>query len=425
VVRAWSGGVIVDRGDEVAIIGGGIGGLTLALALHARDVPCRVYEAAPELRPLGTGISLLPHGTRELEQLGLLSELERRAVTFGESRFFTSLGQEIFRDEATPGLPQLLIHRADLHDVLVQAVGDRLGPERLVLNHGCTGVEQDSGAVTAGFTGFGGVDRLHAVRAMALVGCDGIHSAVRSQYYPQDELVFSGINMWRGLTVHPPILSGRAHIRIGSLRTGKLVVYPIRDAVDDPGGQLINWVAEVNQAERGPAEWSRAGQLEDFLPYYRDWHFPWLDVPELLGNAHVVLEYPMVDREPVPRWSFDRVTLLGDAAHPMVPRGSNGAMQAILDARALADALASEPSPPSAFRRYEAERLDRVNAIVLANRTAPPDILIETVQSRSGDRPFDRLEDVVEEGELRELLERYKRLTGYDAQTLRVAGPAG
>lgn len=404
--------------SQIAIVGGGIGGLTLALLLDQRGMACQVYEAAPKLKALGAGISLLPHGTRELAQLGLLEELERRAVRFRESCFFTSSGQMIFRDPANSEFPQLLIHRADLHEILVDAVRERLGAEAIALGHECTGFEQDQDGVTAALRDFQSKRALDPVSAAALIACDGLHSAVRAQLYPGEEgFAFSGINMWRGLSVHPKVLSGGSHIRIGSLRTGKLVVYPVRDDVDGQGNQLVNWVAEIIQTEQGPAEWSRQGDLDDFIGLYEDWHFDWLDVPAMLRRTETVLEYPMVDRDPIDRWTFGRVTLLGDAAHPMLPRGSNGAMQAVLDGRALADALAAEPVP-AALARYERERLERVNRIVLTNRSTPPDFLIETVQQRTDDQPFDRLEDVVEDGELAGLMEKYKRLTGYDAASL-------
>jgi 2-polyprenyl-6-methoxyphenol hydroxylase-like FAD-dependent oxidoreductase len=404
--------------DQVAIVGGGIGGLALALMLDERGIACQVYEAAPELKALGAGISLLPHGTRELARLGLLDELERRAVKFQESCFFTSSGQMIFRDPASSEFPQLLIHRADLHEVLVDAVRERLGDQAVALGHNCTGFSQGEEGVTVALADFETGRALEGERGAALIACDGLHSVIRAQLYPDETgFVFSGINMWRGLSVHPKILSGGSHIRIGSLRTGKLVAYPVRENVDGEGSQLVNWVAEIIQREQGPAEWSRQGSLDDFIDHYENWHFDWLDVPAMLRKTEVVLEYPMVDRDPLERWSFGRVALLGDAAHPMLPRGSNGAMQAVLDGRAIADALAAE-TVPAALARYEKERLERVNRIVLTNRSTPPDFLIETVQGRTNDQPFERLEDVVEDGELEALMEQYKRLTGYDAASM-------
>ncbi len=409
--------------NDVIIVGGGIGGLTLALALHERGVPCEVYEAAPEIKPIGTGIALLPHGTRVLADLGLLDGLRRRAIEFQESCFFTSHGQLVLRDPAPAGSPQLLIHRADLHDVLLEAVHARLGRGHVHLDATCTGVEvtEDVATVSLRETSTGAARP--GVSAGAVIACDGIHSAVRRQFHPDDgDVVFSGVNMWRGLTRAPAFLSGGSHCRIGTLDTGKLVVYPIRDAVDDHGNQLVNWVAEIRQAERGPVSWSQPGRLEDFLPFYADWTFDWLDVPDLLRSADTVLEFPMVDRDPIDRWAFGRVALLGDAAHPMLPRGSNGAMQAVLDARSIADQLARGGSVEAALRAYEAERLPVVNRVVLTNRTTPPDTLIETVHQRSGAERFARVEDVISHEELREILDRYKAVAGYDVEALNASG---
>jgi len=409
--------------DQVVVVGGGIGGLTLALALHERGLECRVIEAAPEIKPIGTGISLLPHGTRVLTELGLLDALERRAVRFQESCFFTRHGQLVLRDPAPSGTAQLLIHRADLHDVLLEAVHERLGVGAVTLDAAATSVESTTDGAVVHLRSTTTGDTLDSVAGRAVIACDGIHSAIRKQFYPDEgDVSFSGINMWRGLTRAPAFLSGGSHCRVGTLDTGKLVVYPIRDAVDKAGNQLVNWVAEVRQAERGPVSWSQPGTLEDFLPYYADWKFDWLDVPELFRTADTILEFPMVDRDPIPRWAFDRVALLGDAAHPMLPRGSNGAMQAILDARRVADDLATGSDVPVALRAYEAARLETVNRVVLANRSTPPDTLIETVQSRTGTAPFTDLGAVISEDELRSILDRYKAVAGYDPKALGTAG---
>lgn len=392
---------------NVTIVGGGIAGLATALCLEQRGIAAQVYESTPELRPVGVGISLLPNGARELDALGVLDEIAERAVPYREACFFTSFGQLIHRDPAPPDARQFLVHRADLHSVLVDAVRARLGGEALVLGCACVGFEQDADGVTVQFDGH------EPARCDVLLACDGIHSAVRAKLYPDEgEPVFSGINMWRGVTRHPPVLSGGSHARIGVIDTGKMVIYPIRDAVDDEGNQLMNWVAELRDPHGKPVDWNRGGRLDDFLHAYADWHFDWIDVPDLLRRAEVIYEFPMADRDPVERWSFGRVALLGDAAHPMVPRGSNGAMQAILDARTVADALAAEGDPEAALCAYESARLPTANEIVLRNRTAPPDSLIETVQRRSGNRPFDRLEDVIDPEEIRSLLDGYKALTG-------------
>jgi 5-methylphenazine-1-carboxylate 1-monooxygenase len=394
---------------KVTIIGGGICGLTLALALEQRSIDCQVYEAAPEILPLGVGITLLPHGTRELIELGLLPELERLAVEFEQSCFFNSFGQLVYSDPASSQWPQFLMHRADLHTMLLDAVLARLGNEAVSLDHACVRVEQDGDAAVARFAND------TEVSGDVVIACDGIHSAVRAQLYPDEgEPAFQGINLWRGVTRHAPIAFGGAHIRAGTLDTGKIVLYPIRNDVDGTGRQLFNWVVELRDPKAAPAEWNRAGRLEDFAHLFTNWRFDWLDVPQFLHEAELILQYPMADRDPLPQWSFERVTLAGDAAHPMVPRGSNGAMQAILDARCIADALAAEPDPVKALRRYEDERLEIANRVVLTNRSAPPDTLIQMVDDRAGHRPFDRLDDIISPEELRAALDAYKRISGYN-----------
>jgi 2-polyprenyl-6-methoxyphenol hydroxylase-like FAD-dependent oxidoreductase len=403
---------------RVTIVGGGICGLTLALALERRSIECRVYEAAPEFLPLGVGITLLPHGTRELVELDLLPELEWVAVPFTQSCFFNRFGQLIYRDPASSAWPQFLMHRADLHALLLDAVHARLGEDAVALGHVCVGFEQRPDGAIASFANGA------AAEGDVVLGCDGIHSAIRAQLYPGGgPPAYQGINLWRGVSRHPPLVYDGAHIRAGTLDTGKLVLYPIRNDVDGAGRQLFNWVVELRDPEAAPAEWNRPGRLEDFEHLFADWHFEWLDVPQLLAEAELILQYPMADRDPLPRWSFDRVALAGDAAHPMVPRGSNGAMQAILDARSLADALATEPDPVVALRRYEDERLEVANRVVVTNRTAPPDTLIQMVDDLAGHKPFERLEDLISPEELRAALDAYKHTSGYNDAKLGAARP--
>jgi 2-polyprenyl-6-methoxyphenol hydroxylase-like FAD-dependent oxidoreductase len=226
------------------------------------------------------------------------------------------------------------------------------------------------------------------------------------------------VTMWRGVTVWPSFLTGASMVRAGWLATGKMVIYPVRD--HDDGRQLVNWVAEVEIPQRVDRDWTTHGRLEDFLPYFADWSFDWLDVPAMMRATEAVLEFPMVDQEPLPRWSHGRVTLLGDAAHPMVPRGANGAGQAILDARAVADALAADPGDPvAALAAYEAARREATAAVVLTNRLNPPDAILREVYERTGDRPFERLEDYISVTELAEITENYRRVAGFTLAELR------
>src|SRR4029079_14103904 len=266
--------------------------------------------------------------------------------------------------------------------------------------------------------GPGGADR-SAVRGKAVIACDGIHSAFRKQFYPDEgEPRYSGVNMWRGVTRWKPILSGASMVRAGWLSHGKMVIYPIRRAGAD-GLQLINWVAEIETQHYRKRDWTRPGTIEDFIGAFADWHFDWLDVPAFIRAADSVLEFPMVDQDPLPRWSFGRVTLLGDAAHPMVPRGSNRAGQAILDARALTSALLAETDPVAALAAYEKQRLEATTRIVLTHRSHPPDAILREVFLRTGDKPFEAIEDVIRLDELRALSDGYKQIAGYSVEGLR------
>ena len=257
-----------------------------------------------------------------------------------------------------------------------------------------------------------------AVTADMVIACDGVNSAVRRQFYPGEELCFGGINTWRGVTRAKPFLTGRSYVRIGSIQSGNLVIYPIVDDVDGQGQQLINWTAQVAQPGYERNDWNKPGRLEDFLPIFAGWTFDWLDVPDLLRRSDVIFEYPMVDREPVDRWTFGRVTLLGDAAHPMYPRGSNGAGQAILDARTLTGCLVRNRETETALKEYEQTRLKATNDLVLLNRTEPPDTMLREVHRRTGDKPFARIEDVIAKEELAALSENYKRVAGFERDSL-------
>jgi 2-polyprenyl-6-methoxyphenol hydroxylase-like FAD-dependent oxidoreductase len=401
---------------EVAIIGAGIGGLTLALALHRSGISPRVFEAAPEIRPVGLGINLLPHATRELASLGLEEALARAAVTTREAVFFNRFGQLIHREPlgrfAGYEWPQFSIHRGDLHQVLLDAFNARVGAGRLHLGWRCTRVEGESQGAVAHFVE-------GTARADVVVGCDGLHSVVRKQLHPDEgEPLYSGVNAWRGATRWPAFLTGASFVRAGWLSHGKLVAYPIRDDIDGEGRQLVNWLAEIETPHYKKRDWNRPGNLDDFIGAFEDWRFDWLDVPAMMKAADMVLEFPMVDQDPLPWWSRGRVTLLGDAAHPMVPRGSNGAGQAILDARVLADGLAAGGDPAEALKAYEAQRLEATARIVLTNRTNPPDAILREVYVRTGDRPFARIEDVISAEELASISDGYKRVAGYDRASL-------
>lgn len=407
---------------DIAIVGGGIGGLALALALHQRGLGCEVYEAAPDIREIGVGITLLPHAMRELAALGLGAELEALGIHNAESVFLNRWGQFVYREARGRGAgyawPEVGIHRGKLHTVLYRAAHQRLGPQHLHLDHRCIGIEQRDGQVRLRFED--SLGRPQPGRdAQLVVACDGVNSAVRRHFYPEETLAFTGINTWRGVTVHAPILGGKSYLRIGSVETGKMVIYPIVDDVDGQGNQLVNWVAEIRQDVAEQNDWNRPGRLADFMPFFANWRFDWLDVPALIERAQQVFEYPMVDKDPVARWTFGRVTLLGDAAHPMYPRGSNGSAQALIDARTLADLLARGGDPLHALAEYEGARLAVTARIVETNRTVPPDFIIMKADELSGGKPFaGGIEALVSQDELRRISDRYKEIAGFSVEAL-------
>jgi 2-polyprenyl-6-methoxyphenol hydroxylase-like FAD-dependent oxidoreductase len=409
--------------DDILIVGGGIGGLTLGLALHAAKIPCRVFETAPEIRAVGVGINLLPHATKELAALGLEKALAKIAIETTDATFFNRFGQLIYQEPLGRAAgyehPQFSIHRGELQMALLDAFRARAGADRFVTNHHCLAVEQDASGVSVHFSdGPAGAHR-STVRGRVAIACDGINSAIRKQFFPDEgEPRYSGINMWRGVTRWPPMLSGASMVRAGWMSHGKMVIYPIREAGAD-GLQLINWVAEIETPVYRKRDWNRPGSVDDFIGPFSQWHFDWLDVPAFIRAADSVLEFPMIDQDPLPRWSFDRVTLLGDAAHPMVPRGSNGAGQAILDARALTMALLEHADPAAALADYEKQRLEATTRIVLTNRQNPPDAILREVFERTHDRPFAAIEDVISRDELVALSEGYKRIAGYSREALR------
>jgi 5-methylphenazine-1-carboxylate 1-monooxygenase len=402
---------------EICIVGAGICGLSLALNLHRRGIACRVYERAPEIKELGVGITLLPHAMREFTELELGDDLLKAGIENKASCFFNRFGQLIYHEErgkfAGYPYPEVGIHRGRLQMVLYSAARERLGPEAIRTDHECVGAEQDENGATVFFKEMSSGRALEPVRADTVIACDGINSAIRKLFYPADDVAFAGINTWRGVTRRKPILGGRSYLRIGSILTGKIVIYPIIDNVDDEGSQLINWMAEIKQDTFAKNDWNKAGNLDDFYSIYQGWRFDWLDVAEMIKTADQILEYPMVDKDPVARWTFGRVTLAGDAAHPMYPRGSNGAAQAAIDARTLADVLAANDDPRDALMAYESARREVTAKIVRTNRQYPPDFINIKVEELVGDRPFDNLDDYISQEELRALSENYKRIAGF------------
>jgi 5-methylphenazine-1-carboxylate 1-monooxygenase len=403
---------------QVVIVGGGIGGLSLALMLHARGIGCGIYEASRRIRELGVGINVLPHAIAELAELGLLPRLDEAAIRTRELIYANRFGQEIWREprglDAGYKVPQFSIHRGRLQGVLYEAVLDRLGRKAVHAGHAFTSFAQTEGSVKARFRKGANGKRL-TVEGDILVGCDGIHSTVRRRLYPGEAgLKWNGVLMWRGATMAKGFLDGRTMI-VGGGFDNKLVLYPI--APPERGRQLINWVVTYRMGDGSDPpprreDWNRKGTLSELMPHVKRFETPHVDLARLVRGAPGFYEYPMADRDPLPRWTHGRVTLLGDAAHPMYPVGSNGASQAILDARSLADALVAAEHPRAALAAYEAERLPKTAEIVRNNRKGGPEGVIDEVERRAPDG-FEHIDDVLSHAEREAIVKGYAQLAGF------------
>jgi len=402
---------------RVIIAGGGIGGLTLALALHAAGIEAEVHEAVAAPKPLGVGINLLPHAVRELTELGLGDRVLAAGVATRELLYATPRGEEVWREDrglaAGYRWPQVSIHRGALFMLLLDAARERLGEA----------IRLGSRGLAAETDGQGALLRLEGgatARGDVLVAADGIHGAIRAARHPgEGPPRWNRSLMWRAVSEHPGFLTGRTMVQAGHSDL-KFVCYPIREATPDRPA-LINWIAE----KRMPADtrwaredWNRRGRIEDFLPDFAGWDWPWLSVPALIRATDAVYEYPMVDRDPLPEWTRGRVTLLGDAAHPMYPIGSNGASQAILDARTLAWHLATD-APDAALRAYEAARRPATAALVESSRAGGPDRVLDLAEARAprGFGPAGR-DAVLPPDELLAIATAYKRAAGFDPALL-------
>jgi 2-polyprenyl-6-methoxyphenol hydroxylase-like FAD-dependent oxidoreductase len=413
----------------VLIIGGGIAGLTTALSLHQIGVDCRVFESVAMIEPLGVGINTLPHAVRELTELGLLDRLAATGIPTAELAYFSARGQPIWREprgqEAGYNWPQFSLHRGALQMLLLDAARERLGADRVVTGHHLTRWEDTATGVRAWFTDRHSGADLGATDGAIMIAADGIHSTVRAGLYPHEgPPIWNGAILWRGVTMGRPFLTGRSMIMAGH-EFQKFVAYPISRPALDRGEAMINWIAErkfrPDYAWRRE-DWNRPGRLEEFLPQFESWRFDWLDVPDVIRAADRCFEYPMVDRDPLDRWTFGRVTLLGDAAHPMYPIGSNGASQGILDARVLTREIQRHGPTPAALAAYEADRRPATARIVLANRGNGPEQVMQLVQQRAPDG-FARIEDVLTQQELAGTAAAYKQVAGFDKDGLNARPP--
>ena len=413
----------------VLIAGGGIGGLTLALSLHQIGVSAKVFESVAELKPLGVGINVLPHAVRELIELGLLDKLDQAGVRTQELAYFSKHGKPIWSEprglEAGYKWPQFSIHRGILQQILLDAAIERLGAGNILTSHHLTGWEETADGIRATFVDKASGRSAGAYDGTLLIACDGIHSAVRDKLFPEEgPPIWNGRILWRGVTDADAFLSGRTMIMAGH-EILKFVCYPISKQPDASGKHRINWVAERHMPptyQWRREDYNRTAKLEEFLPWFENWRFDWLDVPALIRNCAHAYEYPLVDRDPLARWTFGRVTLLGDAAHPMYPIGSNGASQAILDARVLTREILTHGETQEALMAYEAERRPATTDLVMLNRRNGPEQVMQLVEERAPNG-YDFVTDVLSQRELEDIAANYKRVAGFQVDALNAKPP--
>ena len=406
---------------NILIAGGGIGGLITAMMLHERGYSVNIFESVPEFRELGVGINILPHAFRYLDELGIGNDVVTAGIPTRELAYFNRHGQLIWSEPrgllAGYKWPQVSINRGRFHRLLFDTACRRLGQNRVHLNHRLTSFEEKGDRVTAKFSKHGGGENQVQFTGDILIAADGIHSRVRNIFYPDEGLPhYSGLFMWRGVSLGKVYRTEATMAIIGHL-TQRFVAYPITEP-DADGNAVINWIAHLTIDEMTKREdWNRKGHIADFIGPFEGWRYDWLDIPALCRSAEAIYEFPMVDRDPLTHWSFGRITLLGDAAHPMYPVGSNGASQAIIDAKAICDALADHNDPVKALNAYEIARLPTTAEIVRSNRTLGPEIVMQMAEERAPDG-FDNIEHVIPRAELEEIAARYKQMSGFDHKQL-------
>jgi len=401
---------------HIAIIGGGIVGFTTALSLHAAVMRATVYEAVGELKPLGVGINLLPHAVRELAELGLLDKLRRIGVEIEGLDYHMADGRQVWSEPrglaAGYRWPQIAIHRGRFQLFLRDEVLAALGADAIRPGHQLERFEEDASEVRLHFRGHSA-----PVAADIAIGADGIHSAVRRQFFPgEGRPLWNGVSLYRSTTRMPASEFGPRMLWAGH-SAQKFIAYPIAQEGDEV---LLNWVCDLRTAEAGSEpfeDWNCTAGKDLLLERYRDWRWQGVDIPAIIAAAGDVYEFPMVDRDPLPRWSHGRVTLAGDAAHPMYPIGSNGATQGIIDARSLAFHLAGEAGPAAALARYEDDRLEPTARIVLGNRAGGPDKVLELANERASAGGSD-LDAVLPVAEREAIAGEYKKLAGFDPELL-------
>jgi len=412
--------------QHVLIAGGGIGGMALALTLHQIGVPCTVFEAVPQIKPLGVGINLQPNAVRELFDLGIGADmLGQVGLPALEWALVGRNGNDIHAEprglKAGYHWPQYAVHRGALQMMLYQLVQQRLGPDAVQTGLRAVGYAQTEAGVTLQLRDAAG--QLHEKTGSLLVGADGLHSALRAQMYPdQPPIQWGGAILWRGVTRAAPIRTGSSFVGLGTHKH-RMVIYPI-SAPDADGLATINWIAEqtVDNSAGWEGDWNRKVDIDRFIHHFEGWNYDWLDVPALIRGASEVFEYPMIDRDPVPSWVDGRVALLGDAAHVMYPTGSNGASQAIIDGRVLGAKLLAHGLTPRALAAYDAQLCQPVSELVLRNRGAGPFGLLNLVDERCGG-VFDDINTVIPQDERDAFMAGYKAAAGFAIERLNASPP--
>ena len=403
---------------HVLIAGAGIGGLTAALSLEQAGIEATVFESVEQIVPLGVGINILPHASRELIALGLQDELDRIAIRTRSMKYFSRRGKLAISvpcgEYAGYNWPQYSLHRGELQMLLLETFRQRAGADRVVAGHQLAGFRQDDNSITATFIDPASKRPLADVTGDILIGADGLHSVTRKTLYPDEgAAVYAGMVCFRGAVHGAPYLDGESMVICGDNRL-RLVSYPISGRLQANGQSHINWIAAVPFVtdQRQEEDWGKLTRPDNLVELYRDWQFDWLDVPGIISATEQIFEFPIYDRDPLQRWTFNRVGLLGDAAHPLIPVSSSGAVHAIIDGRALASALSGEGDPVAGLKAYEADRLPKANRVVLASRENGPDEVLEVVRNECPD-DADNIHDYVGMDRLQAVIDEFKQRSGF------------
>jgi 2-polyprenyl-6-methoxyphenol hydroxylase-like FAD-dependent oxidoreductase len=411
---------------KVIVVGGGIAGLSLALSLHQAGIGVRVYEAVDNLEPLGVGINLQSAAVRELTELGLGDALAQTGIATRELTYFSKFGQLIWSEprglSAGYKWPQYSIHRGRLQLLLLRATRERIGHRNFSGGLRLVRFEENHDRVIATFANDSS-GALLSDDADILIGADGIHSTVRRQLYPSEvEPHFAQQLLWRGAVDAEPFLGDHTMIIAGHFNQ-RIVVYPIARG-DRKGYRLTNWICQIAVPDDTPAreDWNRSVPRDRALKAFDNWRFPWIDLHALIKRTPEVYEFPLLDRDPVQTWTLGRVTLVGDAAHPMQPIGSQAGSQAIIDSRILTAMLLEASDPIEALKRYDAERRPVMNDIVLRNRHFGPEAALQLVEERAPEG-FDRIDDVISQEEIKAIVASFSSAAGLDIKTVN-CGPS-